>query len=381
MQFPQWSEAYGHWHTKDYRSWREHHIKAIPPKLIGVQLGLLAEEDVEKLRGFFEKAAPKIQGLLKKPGQRTSQEMDIISDVSFIGMALAHLDHWRKEGGPASEGQAATDPTEANLEPVPVNGSAGLVLYDKMRIAIRQCEQIDEIAKIRDQAEQLNAYNQIRKDTETANLFKEIRDRAKTRIGELSQDLAKSQGSRTDRLPPDDRKKSKEQTLAEAGISTSTAHDYENLAGPPDQREASRAAQEEYFAQQRANNESITQQGLQDAVDKAVGKKRKAKAAPLPSALKCWIALGAEYGHTAATPPKAPELFTLLISNEAFRKNWLPVAKEFQIYAIALMNALLDYQALGEEAWREKYENVSRGNSQQSENGLSPVAQPALHLD
>ena len=57
-----------------------------------------------------------------------------------------------------------------------------------------------------------------------------IRCRACIRIGELSRDLETAQGGRNELLP-NDGKKSKSETLADAGIATSTAHDYEQLAG------------------------------------------------------------------------------------------------------------------------------------------------------
>jgi hypothetical protein len=49
-------------------------------------------------------------------------------------------------------------------------------------------------------------------------------------IGEISRDLETAQGARTE-LGADGRTKSKEETLADAGISTSTANRYEELAG------------------------------------------------------------------------------------------------------------------------------------------------------
>jgi hypothetical protein len=46
----------------------------------------------------------------------------------------------------------------------------------------------------------------------------------------LNRDLETAQGARNELLPSD-RKKSKSETLADAGIATSTANDYEQLAG------------------------------------------------------------------------------------------------------------------------------------------------------
>jgi len=57
-----------------------------------------------------------------------------------------------------------------------------------------------------------------------------FRLRACIRIGELNRDLETAQGIRNELLPNGE-KKSKEQILADAGISTSTANRYEQLAG------------------------------------------------------------------------------------------------------------------------------------------------------
>jgi len=66
----------------------------------------------------------------------------------------------------------------------------------------------------------------------------EIRRRAEIRIGELSRELEKAERgdgpAGTFALPGG--RKSKTQALADAGISTSTAHEYEQLTGGADAR-------------------------------------------------------------------------------------------------------------------------------------------------
>ncbi len=101
-----------------------------------------------------------------------------------------------------------------------------LVLYDQMRIAISECHKIDELSGIRDQGA---------------------------------------------RLAPIDGK-SKSETLAEAGISTSTASRYEELAGPKLEQAARVVdkATEAYFAQQAENDKPLSFKGLNAAVDKAL---------------------------------------------------------------------------------------------------------------
>ena len=60
----------------------------------------------------------------------------------------------------------------------------------------------------------------------------EIRLRAIRNIGELSRELEKAPPIRGDLLPVDGKKMTKEQRLADVGISTSAAQRYEELAGP-----------------------------------------------------------------------------------------------------------------------------------------------------
>jgi hypothetical protein len=73
-----------------------------------------------------------------------------------------------------------------------------------------------------------------------------IRLRACIRIGEISRDLETPQGKHS----ADDRTKSKEQTLSDAGIANRTAYDYEELAGGREEQaqEVATAAADAYFA-------------------------------------------------------------------------------------------------------------------------------------
>ena len=64
----------------------------------------------------------------------------------------------------------------------------------------------------------------------------EIRRRAEIRIGELSRDLDRSAGGANPLATLPDGRKSKADTLFDAGISTSTAHEYEQLTGGADAR-------------------------------------------------------------------------------------------------------------------------------------------------
>lgn len=145
-----------------------------------------------------------------------------------------------------------------------------LVLYDKMRLAIAQCAGFDEAAEIRDRAAQLRAYFQMRDDAESQRKFAEINLRACIRIGELSRDLETAKpgpitSDRSDVI-------SKTQTLENAGISRSTANDYEQLAGGKEQQaqDIAKAAAQTYFSAQQENNGPVTMGGLKSAVRQAL---------------------------------------------------------------------------------------------------------------
>jgi hypothetical protein len=95
--FKEWAKAYRRWHSKDFKSWREHQLRTIPA-LEGVALGTLSEDEVEKLRPWLEKAHQVAITMVKKEGQRTSKELDFLNDVSCVRYAITHLEDWLKNG-------------------------------------------------------------------------------------------------------------------------------------------------------------------------------------------------------------------------------------------------------------------------------------------
>ncbi len=162
---------------------------------------------------------------------------------------------------------------------------AALVRYEHARTALAECARIDEASEIRDKAAALAAYARQRDDRDLEVWVREIHLRACVRIGELSRELERAEpgglggGSK---FPPVGI--SKAQALADAGISTSTAHRYEELAGGREEQAqaAGRAAMEAYFAQSRAEGEPPTMAGLRGAVRDAV----QATLGPLPTRTK-----------------------------------------------------------------------------------------------
>jgi hypothetical protein len=91
---------------------------------------------------------------------------------------------------------------------------------------------------IRNAGARLAAYVRIRDDSDSERRFAEIRLRAIRKIGELSRELDKAQAGRPPKeiLPSDGNNLTKAETLAQAGISTSTAYRYEELAGPREEQ-------------------------------------------------------------------------------------------------------------------------------------------------
>jgi hypothetical protein len=148
-----------------------------------------------------------------------------------------------------------------------------LVRYEQARTALAECARIDEASEVRDKAAALAAYARQRDDRELEVWVREIHLRACVRIGELSRELERADhggsggGSKFPAVGI-----SKAQALAEAGISTSTAHRYEELAGGRGEQAqaAGRAAMEAYFAQSRADGTPPTTTGLRGAVLDAV---------------------------------------------------------------------------------------------------------------
>jgi N6-adenosine-specific RNA methylase IME4 len=210
-----------------------------------------------------------------------------------------------------------------------------LVRYEEMRVAVEQCARIDEAAEIRDKAAALQAYARQRDDRDLDVWTSEIKLRASVRIGELVRELDKAQTIRNDesaevRLPRGG--KSKSEALSEAGLSKSTAHRYQELAGPRDAilQTAGKAAAEVYFAKARADREPATMDGLKaavtDAVHAAMGpaaikraanvikretiSKRRASVGTQPSDQTCTVAdldtlvaAGMHFGTIYADPP------------------------------------------------------------------------------
>lgn len=150
---------------------------------------------------------------------------------------------------------------------------SALIRYEQARTALAECARIDEASEIRDKASALAAYARQRDDRDLEVWVREIHLRACVRIGELSRELERADhggaggGSKFPAMGI-----SKAQALADAGISTSTAHRYEEMAGGREEQAQAvgRAAMEAYFTRSRAEGVPPTMPGLRGAVRDAV---------------------------------------------------------------------------------------------------------------
>lgn len=106
---------------------------------------------------------------------------------------------------------------------------SALIKYDQARQALAACRNVDDIKDIRDKSEAMRLYAKQANDTELEQWAAEIKLRAQRAIGEISVGLEKQKNQAA--LPSGG--KSKNEALKDAGISTSTAHRYEQLAAIP----------------------------------------------------------------------------------------------------------------------------------------------------
>jgi hypothetical protein len=142
---------------------------------------------------------------------------------------------------------------------------SALIKYDQARQALAACRNVDDIKDIRDKSEAMRLYAKQANDTELEQWAAEIKLRAQRAIGEISRTLEKQQGN-AGKLPTGG--KFKTEALADAGISTSTANRYEQLAAIPD------AAVEAFIAKSKDTGKPVSA--------KAVMAQLAPKSAPAP---------------------------------------------------------------------------------------------------
>jgi ParB family chromosome partitioning protein len=110
-----------------------------------------------------------------------------------------------------------------------------LVFYDAAKQAVAKAASVDEVKSIKDKAEAIRLYAQQQKDDDLERYAALIKTRAMRRLGELSAELDKAKPG-----PKDTSQHreviSKADILANAGVSTSTAHRCEKLASMPEKK-------------------------------------------------------------------------------------------------------------------------------------------------
>jgi hypothetical protein len=108
-----------------------------------------------------------------------------------------------------------------------------LVRYDAMCRAIAEAHSLDEILPIRDRAAQIAAAAKIAKNFEAERQCREIRVRAERRAGELLAEMPKIVGDI--QSPHNAETEPKAKALADLGISTQQASEWERLADVPEE--------------------------------------------------------------------------------------------------------------------------------------------------
>lgn len=150
-----------------------------------------------------------------------------------------------------------------------VGGEAAPVVgwdYWQMLREVQTCPVIMRVKDIRDQAEIVESGARQRAYSALQGQSAEIRLRACQRLGELSRQLAVAefnpgQGARPVGVQP-----GKYQALRDAGLISSTAYRYEELAGGKHSVETAKAAAEVYFKMVRQAGRPPTYTGLRRAV-------------------------------------------------------------------------------------------------------------------
>jgi len=105
--------------------------------------------------------------------------------------------------------------------------------WERAKLAIRECKDIDEAKDIRDKAQALKVYaQQARESLEVQNNIAEIKIRAERRIGEFSRELETQQGGET-RFGTHHygENRTKTQVLKDVGIDIAHALDAERKMG------------------------------------------------------------------------------------------------------------------------------------------------------
>lgn len=148
--------------------------------------------------------------------------------------------------------------------------SHALRSYDLARTYLAECASVDQIAEVEDAAARMAAYARVIGDKELEGWVAEIRCRAVIRLGQESKRLPTKPAGRPKMLPSGGKNSfgeivSKEEVLRTAGISTSAASRYEQLASAEGENPT---AAEAYYEQCRNERQPPTLTGMAQAMKK-----------------------------------------------------------------------------------------------------------------
>jgi len=176
-QYAPWAEAYGRWHVKDYKPWREHRLQKIA-RFKDVPIGKLTEEEIDSLKPIVTKAASGVKKLIAEQRQKSQHEMALIGDVSYLQFGIAHLDHYRKElagaapAAPAPEAKTESVPAKPSKELALVKNNGQLANTDMVlsylraqrRELLSHSKSLDELAKEVKKAKEIERLAQLMGD-------------------------------------------------------------------------------------------------------------------------------------------------------------------------------------------------------------------------
>ena len=110
---------------------------------------------------------------------------------------------------------------------------SSLILWDKMKQAVVECHNIDEISSIRNQAEAYRyALRQAKESPEVIKKAEEIKLRAERRAGELLKETPKATGNQYSAMSNDTTK----QKLNDIGISRDQSSKWQKIASIPEEK-------------------------------------------------------------------------------------------------------------------------------------------------
>ena len=150
-----------------------------------------------------------------------------------------------------------------------MTASKQLTKYDAARRALAEARSVDEVKAILNKAEALRQYARQHKDVDMERWLCEIKLRAARGIGELTAEMDKSPGARTDQPLSKGEKKLKKEALKEAGLSKDLVSRCEQIARVPE------GAFERHIAEKKERGQAVSAKELIQIVGRDVRRTEK----------------------------------------------------------------------------------------------------------